>query len=309
MKSREVVENAEICAPALIALLGDACVQIEPVGDIRMGLPQIRQLVLIAIPKIEVTEDLLGHQTTEDRLSEKLKLLQNDGTLVADAVGAYRMVLRGRSYPFRLIEATEDSWIAQRFQFSCCREVSITVATAAKCLGLTWSPQRGGFVDRKTGILTLVKSEEQIYKKVKLPYAPVEDRFHIPEFEHTKSGREVPMSEEEVRAWVRDQSWVDTWNGGDYHQYTFRTSRDELEFLRVAETIRILGYDGERHRKKYRYLDLDGYFIFDNGNNFETSSVLNRKKLTQPPTPWRLNPVPWPRKPDRPWYKRPKETP
>ena len=301
--------RSDQCAASLVSLLGEACARIEPVGDIRMRRPEATEVALVLIPKVEVTPELLGEQMGENRLAEKLKMLQKIGILTPEAGGAYRFAFDGHRYRVRLIETTEEAWIAQRFQSSCSREVFITVATAAKCLGLKWAPKAGGFLDIRTGRLTRVASEEEIYATVKLPYAPVEDRFHIPEFEHTKSGREIPMTVEEVRAWVGEQSWVDTWNGGDYHQYTFRTSRDELEFLRVAEMIRAYGYDGKHKRKVYRYLDLDGFCIFDNGNNFETSSVLNKKRLRQPPTPWALNPIPWPRKPDRPWYKRREETP
>jgi len=304
MKELEIIGHAESCVAPLMALLREDAIRIELVGHIRMRRPETTEVALLVVPKVEVSPDLLGQHIGENSFAEKLKRVQKNGNLSPEAGGTYRFAFEGHSYRVRLIETTEDAWIAQRFQLSCCREVFITIATAAKCLGLKWVPQRGGFEDIRTGTLTRVVSEEQIYETVKLPYAPVEERFHIPEFDHTKSGREIPVTVEEVRAWVGGQSWVDTWNGGDYHQYTFRTSRDELEFLRVAEMIRAYGYDGKHKRKVCRYLDLDGFCIFDNGNNFETSSVLNKKRLRQPPTPWALNPIPWPRKPDRSWYKR-----
>ena len=69
------------CAASLVSLLGEACARIEPVGDIRMRRPEATEVALVLIPKVEVEPDLLGEQMGENRLAEKLKMLQKIGIL------------------------------------------------------------------------------------------------------------------------------------------------------------------------------------------------------------------------------------
>ena len=168
----------------------------------------------------------------------------------------------------------------------------LTVAWG-KGLGLKWSPARCGFEDVGTKQSVPVNSEDDIFRIAAMPLTPPERRTILPVFEKGESGRPLPMTRDEVRSFVAKCSWVDTRSGGELHQYTFRTEFDELEFLRMAEFIRQYGYDGMYHGMLWRYLDFDGLFYFTCGAGLRTTSVLNRKPMTEPERGWQKNPKVW----------------
>ena len=278
----------------LIGSLSEACERIVAVGELPGASPSIKEIRLLLIPKAARFPVLDAQISPElGRVNENLQLLQSQGAVVRLGHNRYLFKNAGGTYPFRLIISAPDSWITSRFQATSGRDLYISIATAAKNLGLKWVPARGGFEDLKTGEVRLATNEKEIFEIARLPFVPLEKRCFEPVFAMKKSGLPPNLTKEQLRAWAAAVSWTDTKCGGEAHQYTFRKARDEQSFVHVAEYIREYGYDGKYLRKKWRYLDLDDHFYFTCGAPLETTSLINRKRLRQPETPWMRNPVPW----------------
>jgi len=267
-------------ADELIGILSKACERIVTVGELPGKSPVVREIRLLAVPKA-------------DRLAEKLQLLQNRGAVIHVGRDHYQFLYKGDAYPFKLMVSTGEAWIASLLQASSGRDLYITIATAAKNMGMKWVPARGGFEDLKTGKVRIVAREEEVFEIAKLPYIPPEKRNRWPVFELKESGMPPILTKEQMRAWAESVAWTDTTCGGELHQYTFRKAGEDRAFVHVAECTRVLGYDGTYLRKKWRYLDLDGLCYFTCGTTIETTSLINRKRLQQPETPWAKNRVPW----------------
>ena len=276
-------QDAERIAAEVETLLRDSCERIAVTGDVRQKIPSVREILFLVIPKLSASVNLFD---------EKLKMLQTSGQF-RKATEPDEFFFENCGVPVKFLAVREQAWFPMLFKTSSCRDWDITVATAAKGLGLKWVPARCGFENLETNRPLPVNSEEDIFRVVKLPVTPPARRAILPVFEKGESGRPLPMTREEVRAFVAKCSWVDTRCGGELHQYTFRTGFDELEFLRVAEFVRQYGYDGMYLGKLWRYLDLDGLFYFTYGAGLRTTTILNRKPMTEPERPWVKNPKVW----------------
>lgn len=289
------LSNVEKAIAPLIEHLVEACVRVEGTGDIRLRKPLVEEVVILAAPKVvEVTNpsDLFGEKMPVNMLSEKLKLLQKSGVL--ERRDKSEWIFAPAKLPFRLIVVAEAAWVTMLFRTSCRLDLDITVATAVKNLGLKWVPRRGGFeaaVDPR--IFMRIEDERDIFKIARLPYVAPENRGGMLYFPKAATEFALPMTLAEVRRFAHKRVWVDTWCGGEYHQYTFRTAGDEMEFLRMAHMTREYGYNGMYYGRKWRYLDLDGYQYFDCGGGLRSTGVINRKELRCKEHPWKKNPVPW----------------
>jgi hypothetical protein len=267
---------------ALVDTLSPFCDRLSPIGLLprRSGGPS--EIRLLAV---------LKHETV---VKEKdLKLLQNQEGIRHLGGERYQFEFKGVIYPFQLMRSSSEAWYARMVQVSSYPDVHISIATAAKNMGMKWQPARGGFEILETGEMRLVGSEEEVFEVVKMPYIPPEKRHLWPEFALKESGLPPIITQQQMRDWAKSVPWTDTWCGGEHHQYTFRTSGDERAFVHLVECIRELGYDGMYLRKKWRYLDLDGQCYFSYGSTIETTTIINRKKLRQAETPWAKNEKPW----------------
>ena len=291
MLNRKKSEVEKVVAP-LLKVLESVCDRVEFNGDMLRGFSHIRQISFLAVPRYD-------RRRQENLLDAKLKLLQKTGDL--EKVDGKRSLYRWVSgqFEFCLTQASKEAWVSMMFQSSCEKDLFITVATAAKAFGKKWVPASGGFVF-PSGKVRVVKSEEEIFETVGLPYMPPKLRNYGPVFKD--DGKKLPVfeSKDEVRAWERSKTWVDTWCGGEHHNYCFRTQgarqtpqQAETEFLRMIWTIRKYGYDGRYYGRLWRYLDLDGVRFFDNGWNPVSTWVLNRKPHIGRPAEWKVNPVKW----------------
>lgn len=281
LKSTSIAEAME----ALISSLSPDCERVSPVGQLPVKSPAITEIRLLAVPKVE--------SPAVDRLKMKLQLLQKVGAIIPGEGDYFRFNYLGASYPSKLTISSEEAWFARMVQATSGRDLQITLATAAKNMGMKWIPAKGGFEEVKTGRMRLVNSEEKVFETVKMPFIPPEKRNRWPVFSFRESGLPPILTKEQMREWAMSVPWTDTMCGGEYHQYTFRTSGDEWSFVHIAECIRELGYDGKYLRRKWRYLDLDGQCYFTWGSSIETTSLMNRKELRQEETPWARNPEPW----------------
>jgi hypothetical protein len=287
-------DTATEVADALSFELSPVCNRLSRVGQTPLDSPRVSEIRFLAIPKIETFANFgTTASPSVDRLHEKMQLLQNQDAIVHEAKERYWFNREGVPYPFQLSISTEEAWFARLVQASSGRDLYITLATAAKNMGMKWSPSRGGFEDSKTGKMTFPKSEEEVFEIARLPYMPLARRNEVPVFTMAKSGLPPILTKQELREWAASVPWTDTTCGGEFHQYSFRTAGDERKFVHIAECIREFGYDGMYLRKKWRYLDLDGLFYFTCGATIETTTLINRKRLLQPETPWTKNPHPW----------------
>lgn len=283
-------------AEALMERLAPACAKISVVGEIRRRSPAAREIRLLAVPKHGFRngkDDIPGNRVRVDLLEERLKQLQKEGILSGSENGDATWLAHSH-IPARVVRTTEEAWVAMLWQTSACRDLQITVATAVRNLGLRWHAEAGGFVSSADGRMAhAVTDERQVFDVASLPYMEPSERHTWPFYPDNCSGRPLPMTPQEVGAWVKSAGWVDSRCGGEYHQFSFRRtgSPDETEFLRVCEMIRDYGYDGFYHGTKWRYLDFEGHFYFTCGSDLNITQLINRKRLRHPARPWTKNPT------------------
>lgn len=81
MTTRHPIGIAERAAHDLRDLLAPACERIEVAGSIRRRRPEVKDLELVAVPRIETEEaGLWGEPTEVDRLNERVASLVTDDT-------------------------------------------------------------------------------------------------------------------------------------------------------------------------------------------------------------------------------------
>ena len=66
------------------------------------------------------------------------------------------------------------------------------------------------------------------------------------------------------------------------HEYTHRDwSEDPEAFYRLVALIREHGYDGVFQKRKYRYLDIDGFTYWTMGAPIEYTIIINRRPTAE----------------------------
>lgn len=294
MKSHSIsFDEAVKVADEMISELSPVCLRLSTVGQLRRKSPEINEIRILAIPKTaiaEVNDDLFLDPVTVSLLDDKLKLLQNLRVLSLSRNGN-TLMLDGVHIPVKIICTTEFAWEAMLFHHTASKNLFMAVQTVCKAKGILFAPEEGCFKSRAgDGARRMIRYENDVFKVTGIPYLAPELRGGGAIFQLKETGRKLPMPVSECRTLIEKSQWVDTRYAGEAHQYTLRVlSGSEVNFVHLVETIRSYGYDGYYLGKAYRYLDIDGYMYFTQGYDMRVTFLINRKKLRQQDTPWKLN--------------------
>jgi hypothetical protein len=117
------------------------------------------------------------------------------------------------------------------------------------------------------------------YKELPKRVQPKRPKQHDERWTHGKEPiREWPLSEDDLRAWVRARHWqFAKTTPGNPHEYTHRDWGDEKMFLQVIRHIREHGRQEAYGGDTYTVLDLDEHFYWSMGDPTYCTIILNRK--------------------------------
>lgn len=187
-KKRYPRDLALIVAGELIKALHPMCERYAIAGSLRRGKPDVGDLELLFIPRIEdrpIAGDMFG--TTEPTnlaeaaildLEKKGILSRRESLAGSYIFGPQNKLMRHceSGLPVDLFTATEENW----WNYLACRtgsmESNTRVAIAAKERGWKWNPYGPGFTRESTGEVYQVTAEEHVFTFCGLPALPPEQR-------------------------------------------------------------------------------------------------------------------------------------
>jgi DNA polymerase/3'-5' exonuclease PolX len=188
-RPRYPLEMAAQVAGALVDLLRPACARVQIAGSMRRGKQTVGDIEIVYVARLmEEPIDLITRGMV-DQADKVIDLLLGGGVLVKrrNANGSPCWGVRNKlavhrpsGIPVDLFSTTEECW----FNYLVCRtgpaESNARIAMAARARGWVWNPYGPGFsrvVDGDTLAREhAVRSEEDVFQFVGLPYLPPEGR-------------------------------------------------------------------------------------------------------------------------------------
>lgn len=180
------LETAQKIAAELMDILSPHCERIEVAGSVRRKKPDVKDIELVIIPKVEV--EFSGLFNDEENLFYPI-----DRFIQADDRFDYRLNKNGhRMYgdknklliyhpapgvniPVDIFAASKENFMMVKFVRTGGAENNLQVARKANSLGMNLRIYESFFEDKR-GYKYIMNSEEQIYKFLDLPYLQPEER-------------------------------------------------------------------------------------------------------------------------------------
>ena len=168
-------------ASELIELLVDSCERVQLVGSLRRGKSSVKDIDIIVIPKFEDSRDdsLFGEPVKQNLLDRKLSELCLEAYLVLESNGGkikrFFRPIQGVMVPIDIYIATEANWWTLLLIRTGSREHNIRLASRAIELHMQLKADGSGLLS-PGGSLIQMGSEEDIFKHLRLPYRPPEER-------------------------------------------------------------------------------------------------------------------------------------
>lgn len=179
-KTRWPLGDALKVANVLAIVLEPVCVRVAVAGSCRRQKPDVGDIELVYIPKVERRPWGLGLETEEVNLTElAIKQMIEAGTLAprkncngSVCLGQHNKLLVhvATGIPVDLFATTEPAW----HNYMVCRtgpaDSNTRIATEARRQGMQWHPYAAGFTRLSTGETVTVAREEDVFAIVGLPY-------------------------------------------------------------------------------------------------------------------------------------------
>lgn len=180
------LETAQRIATELMDILSPYCERIEIAGSIRRKKPDVKDIELVIIPKVEV--EFSGLFNDEESLFYPI-----DRFIQADERFDYRLNKNGhRMYgeknklivyrptkkeiiPVDIFTATSENFMMVKFVRTGGAENNLQIARKANSFGMNLRIYESCFEDKR-GYKYIMNSEEQIYKFLDLQYLNPEER-------------------------------------------------------------------------------------------------------------------------------------
>jgi DNA polymerase/3'-5' exonuclease PolX len=188
-KSKFPREKALEVARDLYTQLIPSCFRLKVAGSLRRRLSHVSDIEFVVIPKTDLLDvDLFGDEKFQrDQLSLVLESMIGWGTITKRRSAAGReawghqnklAVHTASGIPVDFFITTEENWPMTLFIRTGPKELNIKVASLAKKQGWNLQAYGSGFHNTKTfpPLRHIVKSEEDIFAFVGLPYVPPERR-------------------------------------------------------------------------------------------------------------------------------------
>jgi DNA polymerase/3'-5' exonuclease PolX len=174
-------------ALALEAALRPHCHRIQIAGSLRREKPTVGDIELVYIPRIDQEPDpasLLSDLMEVNLVDTYIAALERTGVLArrlnckgVEMFGPQNklMIHNYPGIPVDLFATTAESW----FNYLVCRtggaENNVAIAQAAIARGEQWNPYGPGFT-RRNGYKSPMRSEEEVFAFVGLPFLPPNQR-------------------------------------------------------------------------------------------------------------------------------------
>jgi DNA polymerase/3'-5' exonuclease PolX len=174
-------------AAELCRILKPACTRLIVAGSLRRRKPEIGDVEILYIPRIDVVPDPadLFASIQQDFAEAAIAGMEGQGILARrkningqETYGSKNklMLHTATGLPVDLFAATEKNW----HNYLVCRtgsaENNLRIASQAQRLGYKWNPYRAGYTELSSGRTIPMESEEQVFTFIKLPYLPPEHR-------------------------------------------------------------------------------------------------------------------------------------
>lgn len=186
MKAKFPCNEARAVADELSNELGMACHRIEIAGSLRRQRPTVGDIEIVYVPKIEERadpDDMFARRLVNiaDGVIEQWEragvLDRRENSLGREMFGPKNKLMLhvATGIPVDLFSATVENW----WNYLVCRtgpaELNEEICLSAKARGAKWNPYGLGFT-LGNGDVRVMRSEEDVFEFVGLPYEKPEDR-------------------------------------------------------------------------------------------------------------------------------------
>jgi len=188
MKTKFPRNLAIEAASDVMSLLYPACDRIILAGSLRRGKPEVGDVEILYIPKLQVAlADLFGKDVLESAAMAAIEKTLYDGILQKrqNALGHEMWGARNKfavhvasGVPVDLFATTHESWFNYLVFRTGGAESNKRVAMAAAAKGWTWRPYKAGFSRGENELEQwhFVASEEDVFEFAGMPCLPPEKR-------------------------------------------------------------------------------------------------------------------------------------
>jgi DNA polymerase (family 10) len=165
---------ADLCVAKLLPWLQSVTHRCDVAGSVRRRRSVVGDLDFVAVPKLSVGEDLMGHVTevmdvTAYDIRERAK--KDKWTMVKDGPSYFSWQAASVQVDLWLVDP--GTYVSNLICRTGSKEHNVAMATRARDLGLEWKSTTGLF---RLGKPIDLESEEDFYKRLKLPFIPPESR-------------------------------------------------------------------------------------------------------------------------------------
>jgi len=186
MKRKFPREEALPLAKEIKEMLSPHCHKIEIAGSLRREKPLVGDIEILFIPKqgeiLKPGEFLPSNGPLTDPILSQLlengtltKRPKSNGTLTYGE--NIKLLLHTKTaIPIDLFTATLQNWFNLLVVRTGGKETNIKIASQAKRAGIPWKLSGSGFYNPQTGRTISMKSEEEVFKTVGLPYLTPQER-------------------------------------------------------------------------------------------------------------------------------------
>lgn len=174
-------------ADQIVEWLRPFCERIEIAGSVRRGKAECNDVDVVVIPRVAQARDLFGTETSRrNLLAEELRnyvtenqargaswLRSRDGVTTASSTNFY---LQLPKCELNVFCAEEANFGAVWLTYTGSREANLWMIERAKTVGLVWSAKKGVGKELPDGMGWVGKTEQEIYRALKMPYVEPPDR-------------------------------------------------------------------------------------------------------------------------------------
>ena len=166
--------KARLSSQALLEWLAPVTERQVIAGSIRRGRPDIGDIDLVAIPRMDVTKDLLGNVASSTNLltQEIRRRVGVEPQWTVLKTGPEVWIFQAKAWQVDLWMATPERWGTLLLWRTGSREFNIQLAERAIALGGKWNPHRDLYMHGRV----IGATEEAIFDALRLRPIPPEQR-------------------------------------------------------------------------------------------------------------------------------------
>lgn len=180
------IEEARNVAAVIGVLLQGTFERIEVVGSVRRGKPDVGDVELLFVPRMESRQVDMFTSEPFDLASERIDQLVADGRLqqrlnkeghrAGWGPNNKLAVFTDNGMPVDLFSTTAEKWWVSLVIRTGGKDTNLELTMGANKLNRTLNAYGSGVTDRSTGIITPAVSEAHVFELCGVPYREPKDR-------------------------------------------------------------------------------------------------------------------------------------